>query len=217
MLDGYPAGAGPVVIDDRMLFSGEKPQLSVYNPRMLNPTEIRPILKQWIAKAMSHEEGDVFIEELCFIDKARRADLVHANGKLTAFEIKSHADTLVRWGGQQEAYMACFDEVWLCCHSKHLVKALESSFPHVGVLVVDDFSGMAMIRKAKPNKLQDKFHLTGFLWRSELDVLASQNGVPTKSRDLIKEVRRQLSDALPMSMIRSHVLASLKKRYRSLQ
>jgi len=66
---------------------------------MLNPTEIRPILKQWVAKAMSHEESDVFIEELCFIDKARRADLVHANGKLTAFEIKSHADTLARWEG----------------------------------------------------------------------------------------------------------------------
>ena len=40
-------------------FSREKPQLSVYNPRMLNPTEIRPILKQWVAKAMPHEENDV--------------------------------------------------------------------------------------------------------------------------------------------------------------
>ncbi|MGF6167076.1 hypothetical protein M2426_000649 [Pseudomonas moraviensis] len=188
--------------------------MSVYNPRMLNPTEIRPILKQWVAKAMSYEESDVFIEELCFIDKARRADLVHANGKLSAFEIKSHADTLARWEGQQQAYMTCFDEVWLCCHSKHLVKALESCLPHVGVLVVDDYSGMAMIRKAKPNKLQDKFHLTGFLWRSELDALANQHGVPTKSRDLIKEVRRQLSDALPMDVIRSHVLVSLKQRYR---
>jgi hypothetical protein len=181
---------------------------------MLNPTEIRPILKQWVAKAMPHEESDVFIEELCFIDKARRADLVHANGKLTAFEIKSYADTLTRWEGQQAAYMACFDEVWLCCHSKHLVKALKTCLPHVGVLVVDDYSGMAMIRKARPNKFQDKFHLTGFLWRNELDALANQHGVPTKSRDLIKEVRRQLSDALPISEIRSHVLACLKQRYR---
>lgn len=163
---------------------------------------------------MRHEGSDVFIEELCFIDKARRADLVHANGKLTAFEIKSHADTLARWEGQQEAYMACFDEVWLCCHSKHLVKALESCLPHVGVLVVDDYSGMAMIRKAKPNKFQDKFHLTGFLWRNELDELACQHGLTTKSRDLIKEVRRQLSDALPIGEIRSHVLACLKQRYR---
>jgi hypothetical protein len=52
------------------------------------------------------------------------------------------------------------------------------------------------------------------LWRSELDALANQHGVPTKSRDLIKEVRRQLSDALPMDVIRSHVLVSLKQRYR---
>jgi hypothetical protein len=47
-----------------------------------------------------------------------------------------------------------------------------------------------------------------------LDALANQHGVPTKSRDLIKEVRRQLSDALPISEIRSHVLACLKQRYR---
>jgi hypothetical protein len=73
---------------------------------------------------------------------------------------------------------------------------------------------MAMIRKAKPNKFQDKFHLTGFLWRNELDALAKKYGVATKARDLIKEVRRQISDALPINEIRSHVLACLKQRYR---
>lgn len=180
---------------------------------MLNPNEIRPILKHWITKVMPHEDSDVFIEELCFIDKARRADLVHANGKLTAFEIKSHADTLTRWEGQQEAYLACFDEVWLCCHSKHLIKALESSLPHIGLLVVDDFSGLAMIRRAKPNKYQSKFHLTGFLWRDELDELALEHGVAIKSRDLIKEVRHKISDALQLPAIRTHVLTCLKRRY----
>ena len=180
---------------------------------MLNPDEIRPLLKQWVIKVMPHEPGDVFIEELCFIDKARRADLVHANGKLTAFEIKSHADTLLRWSGQQDAYLACFDEVWLCCHSRHLIKALETSSPNVGILVVDDFSGMAMIRKAKPNNKQEKFHLTGFLWREELDALARLNGIHVKSKELIKAVRLVLSDALQLEDIRNHVLTVLKQRY----
>nr|WP_314616881.1 sce7726 family protein [uncultured Pseudomonas sp.] len=180
---------------------------------MLNPDEIRPLLKQWVTKVMSHEPGDVFIEELCFIDKARRADLVHANGRLTAFEIKSHADTLLRWTGQQDAYLACFDEVWLCCHSRHLVKALEVSAANVGILVVDDFSGMAMVRKAKANRKQEKFHLTGFLWRDELDRLARAHGVQVKSRDLIKTVRQAVSDALSLEQIREFVLSILKRRY----
>ncbi|WP_176517964.1 sce7726 family protein [Pseudomonas faucium] len=180
---------------------------------MLNPDEIRPLLKQWVTKVMSHEPGDVFIEELCFIDKARRADLVHANGRLTAFEIKSHADTLLRWAGQQDAYLACFDEVWLCCHSRHLVKALEVSAANVGILVVDDFSGMAMVRKAKANRKQEKFHLTGFLWRDELDRLARAHGVQVKSRDLIKTVRQAVSDALSLEQIREFVLSILKRRY----
>lgn len=184
-----------------------------YNRFMLNPTEIRPILKQWITRVMPHDAQDVFIEELCFIDKARRADLVHANGKLSAFEIKSHADTLSRWSGQQEAYLACFDEVWLCCHSKHLIKALEMSVPTIGILVVDDYSGIAMVRSARSNRSQDKFHLTGFLWREELDSLAKNSGVNIRSRDLIKDVRHKISDALPLVDIRSCVLQSLKKRY----
>lgn len=184
-----------------------------YNRRMLNPDEIRPLLKQWVTKVMPHEPGDVFIEELCFIDKARRADLVHANGKLSAFEIKSHADTLMRWAGQQDAYLACFDEVWLCCHSRHVAKALELSISNVGILVVDDFSGMAMLRKAKANKKQEKFHLTGFLWRDDLDRLARMHGIGVKSRDLIKTVRQAVADALSLDEIRSFVLAVLKQRY----
>jgi hypothetical protein len=180
---------------------------------MLNPDEIRPLLKQWVTKVMPHESDDVFIEELCFVDKTRRADLVHANGKLSAFEIKSQADTLIRWAGQQEAYLACFDEVWLCCHSRHLVKALEISASNVGILVFDDFSGMAMVRKAKSNKRQEKFHLTGFLWREDLDKLARDHGITVRSKDLIKTVRRLVSDALPLEVIRAFVLSVLKRRY----
>lgn len=185
----------------------------VYNRRMLNPDEIRPLLKQWVTKVMTHEPGDVFIEELCFIDKARRADLVHANGKLSAFEIKSHADSLMRWVGQQDAYLACFDEVWLCCHSRHLVKALDLSAANVGILVVDDYSGLAMVRKAKASTRQEKIHLTGFLWREELDRLARMYGVAIKSRDLIKTVRQAVSDALSLEDIRDFVLVVLKQRY----
>lgn len=78
---------------------------------MMTPNEINALLRQWIARSLPHGDGDALIDELCFVDKARRADVVHANGKLSAFEIISHADTLQRWTGHQDAYLSCFDEV----------------------------------------------------------------------------------------------------------
>jgi hypothetical protein len=90
---------------------------------------------------------------------------------------------------------------------------VELSASNVGILVFDDFSGMAMVRKAKSNRKQEKFHLTGFLWRDELDVLAREHGLSVRNKDLIKTVRQLVSDALPLDVIRDSVLTVLKQRY----
>ena len=70
-----------------------------------------------------------------------------------------------------------------------------------------------MVRSAKSNRSQDKFHLTGFLWRDELDSLAKSSGVNVRGKDLIKDVRHKVSDALPLVEIRACVLRALKSRY----
>ncbi|ENM1144040.1 sce7726 family protein [Pseudomonas aeruginosa] len=163
---------------------------------------------------LPHDVRDVFIDELCFIDKTRRADVVHANGKLSAFEIKSSADNLARWEGQQEAYLKCFDEVWLCCHSKHLQKSFDLTDRNVGLIVVDDYASVAAIRHPRQNKKVDPFHLTGFLWREDIDSLAKEYGVEIRKSALIKEARQIVSDALNIDIIKSYVLAVLKERYR---
>ncbi|MFC6694188.1 sce7726 family protein [Pseudomonas lini] len=188
---------------------GEK----LYSCAMHNPDHIRELLKKWVAKTMPHGEGDVFIGELCFINKARRADLVHANGQLTAFEIKSASDSLSRWEGQQDAYLSCFDQVWLCCHSKHIEKAFGVTHRSVGILVVDDLGSIAVVRKATHNKLRDKFTLTGLLWRSELDEICKEFQLETKSTMRIKEVRLEVTEALEWELIRDKVLSRLKVRY----
>lgn len=180
---------------------------------MKSTDDIRFLLKNWIVRTLPHDEIDVLIDELCFIDKSRRADVVHANGKLAAFEIKSSADTLARWDGQQEAYLTCFDEVWLCCHSKHVVKALTITSASVGVIVVDDYSGLAVIRPAKLNSKINPFNLTGFLWRNELDGIAKDKRIEIRRGALIKEARQRLAGALSVDEIRPYVLAALKARY----
>lgn len=180
---------------------------------MMTPNEIKKLLRDWIVKSLPHREGDSLIDELCFIDKSRRADVVHANGKLSAFEIKSHADTLQRWSGQQDAYLSCFDEVWLCCHSKHLLKALDITYQDVGIILVDDIGGVAIVRRAKPNKNVDPYHLTGFLWREQLDFFAKENGIKISGKMRIKDVRRKLCNEIPQESLRNFVLAILKGRY----
>jgi hypothetical protein len=184
---------------------------------MHNPDHIRELLKTWVAKTMPHAEDDVFIGELCFINKARRADLVHANGQLTAFEIKSAADSLSRWAGQQDAYLSCFDQVWLCCHSKHVEKAFGLTHRSVGILVVDDLGSIAVVRRAIQNNLRDKFILTGLLWRSELDDLCREYDLQTRSVMRIKEVRLEVAEALDWELIRDRVLSRLKIRYSTSQ
>lgn len=180
---------------------------------MMTPNEIKTLLREWIVRSLPHGDGDALIDELCFVDKTRRADVVHANGKLSAFEIKSHADTLQRWSGQQEAYLSCFDEVWLCCHSKHLVKALGVTHSDVGIILVDDIGGVAIVRRAKLNKQVSSYNLTGFLWRDQLDIFAKECGMKINSKMRIKDVRRQVSDEIPQGILRNFVLSVLKERY----
>lgn len=180
---------------------------------MHNPDHIRELLKTWVAKTMPHAGDDVFIGELCFVNKARRADLVHANGQLTAFEIKSAADTLTRWVGQQDAYLSCFDQVWLCCHSRHVEKAFQITCKSVGMLVVDDLGSIAVVRPAAHNNRRDKFVLSGLLWRAELDDICKKHGVQARSSMRIKEVRLQVAEALDWDTIRDEVLNRLKVRY----
>ncbi|MFK7088054.1 sce7726 family protein [Chromobacterium violaceum] len=182
---------------------------------MISPDQIRLQLRQWVTNNHTHHESDVLIDELCFVEKRNRADLVHANGKLTAYEIKSAADSMQRWPSQHEAYLRVFDTVWLCCHNKHIFKALELSHPKIGLMVLDDQGGMAVMREARQNKLVDAYDLTGFLWREELDALCHEQNLPIQRKEKIREVRRRVADTLPLSIIRNKVLESLKLRYGS--
>jgi hypothetical protein len=162
---------------------------------MQSPETIRQLLRSWVAHAMTHLPGDVLIDELCIVDKTCRADLVHANGRLCGFEVKSESDTFKRWPQQMEAYLRVFDEVWLCCHRKHAVRALGESHPSVGILIVDEFSSIAVLRPARENKS------------------VMPQGLPVLRRERIREARHRVAKAVPLDALRSQVLDRLKVRY----
>lgn len=177
------------------------------------PQIIKNQVKEWLAVHRGHGVSDVFIEELCIVDKSNRADLVHANGSLLGFEIKSANDTLARWEKQCVAYAMVFDEVWLCCHARHVQKAFEVSAPYVGLMGVDDHGGLIVLRHAKVNKHVDVHAVSGLLWRSEIDSLLHRHGLAVDRKEKIGAARTRCCANLPPSIIRAEVLLRLKQRY----
>lgn len=187
---------------------------------MLSPVDIRLNLREWVECRMGLSPTDVLIDELGFVNRAKdkapdytyRADLALANGRLVGFEIKSGADTLKRWPDQSQAYLRVFDEVWLCTHGKHLEKAMAITPKQAGVLLVDDYGALAIVREAKKSKDVDAYDLSGLLWKEELLDLCVLSQIETKSRDTKSVLRLKVSEKLDLDSIRSYVLGRLKVR-----
>ncbi|WP_250492562.1 sce7726 family protein [Caballeronia sp. GAWG1-1] len=180
---------------------------------MHTPQTIRSLLRDWIIRTKEHKVSDVFINELCIVDKTCRVDLVHANGRFIGFEVKSEADTLKRWPQQMDAYLRIFDEVWLCCHRKHALRGAETSDPAVGIIIIDELSSLAILRPAQYNKKVNPLALAGLLWRKELDQLCSLYGMPVIRRQLIQDVRYLVADKVPVDALKAFVLQRVKERY----
>lgn len=180
---------------------------------MTSALQIKSTLRQWLTNHRGHKPNDVFIEELCIFEKKNRADLVHANGALLGFEIKSAKDTLARWNAQHAAYQMVFDEVWLCCHSKHVVAALQYEDKTTGIMAIDDFGGLAVLREAKINNKIDPYQLACLLWRCELESLCSRSGIGFKRRDRVEVLRDFCAKNVSLEDLKAEVLARLKARH----
>lgn len=188
--------------------------------KTLGPVDIRLALRCWVKEKFKTNQNDILIDELGFsnkdpnssVDSSFRADLALANGRLVGFEIKSEKDSLKRWVSQMTAYLNVFDEVWLCVHGKHLESALTITPKSIGVIVVDNFESLTLVRVAKNQTFNNAYDLSGLLWRDELDALAKFHGIIIKSRATKNEVREILAKSLGIELIRAFVLQQLKIR-----
>jgi hypothetical protein len=187
---------------------------------VFGPDDIRKNLRLWVQAHMKPNPTDVLIDELGFSnstaakapDKTFRADLALANGRLVGFEIKSGNDSLRRWPTQCEAYFRVFDEIWLCTHGNHLEKALPITPSEAGIIIADDFGGMAVLRKASTHKRVSVYDLTGFLWREELEALCQRHDLTFKKRDTKPVLREIVSSSIPAGAVREFVLRCIKLR-----
>lgn len=177
----------------------------------MNEQAIKTLIQAKLASA-AHGQGAAFISEL-FIDAfARRADLVMANGKLSAFEIKSERDTLDRLDGQLETYLRLFEQVTIVCAMRHL-SGVESKAPEgVGIWALSEDGAVKVIRKAKTKKQNSHESWLSFLPVDELRLLLAQHRLQrTGDRDIL--VTR--ATAIHIKSVRQHVLDYFKNRRES--
>lgn len=170
--------------------------------------EIRSLLTEKLA-ASPHGRGASFVSELFIDGFSRRADLVMANGKLAAFEIKSDRDTLDRLDGQLQTYLRLFERVTIVCAQRHLAGVEARAQEVVGIWTLNEDGTFKVVRRASSLRQNSRSSWLSFLPVAELRALMVAHGlVQTGTRDVL-ECR---AEGISTSAIRSHVLAYFKTR-----
>ncbi|KGS05894.1 sce7726 family protein [Burkholderia pseudomallei] len=159
----------------------------------------------------------VLINEMVVANWSRRADLAVANGRLTAFEIKSDLDTLSRLDGQVETYLQRFDKVVIVTTEKFFREVLLRTPERVGVWVLTQAETQHgyRVRTARPGRATDVKRteaLCGFLLQTELSSFLRSQGFAIEA-DRSRTTLTNLAGHVPTSRLRGFVLEAIKKRY----
>lgn len=155
---------------------------------------------------------DVLIHEMVVGDYERRADIVVANGHLTAFELKSEADTLDRVTGQVEAYRRHLEKVFVVVDKK-FKRTIRAAIPSsVGIWVVDN--GRIKEGRKAQRRLLTKEAALSLLHVNDLKTLLRENGIAPQNRrsGLIAQATK-----LPISLLRDSARRAVKARYSAKQ
>lgn len=150
-----------------------------------------------------------FISEMFLNNFSRRADLVMANGKLCAFEIKSSLDSLDRLEGQLETYQRFFEQVTVVCATKHLVGVEAGTHSDVGIWSVSHDGQLSVTRRAKTRQILSKQTWLSFLPVDELRAFLREGKTRSTGNrsDLLLG-----ADQASLIRIRAYVLSFLKRR-----
>lgn len=162
-----------------------------------------------VLEASPEEFGASFIAEMFIGSFSRRADLIVANGKLSAYEIKGPRDSLERLQGQLSTYLQHFEQVTIVCASRHVEEVVRQVPACVGVFSVADSGQISIVRRAATQMITRKETWLSFLPVDEIRQLLRSHGVKsTGARGALV----QAADRVPLSAMRDYVLAYLKRR-----
>jgi hypothetical protein len=157
----------------------------------------------------------VLINEMVVANWSRRADLVVANGKLHAFEIKSDLDSLRRLEGQLETYLNRFDKVTVVSTPKFIPIIKECADPRVEIWCAtggEQGVRISVARRGTSAIVTNKRVLSGYLLKGELVSLLNKQG-HTVGVDMPRNELEALAESLSIKCLRAFVLVALKQRY----
>ena len=163
-----------------------------------------------------HLERGLVIGELPVAGWSRRADLVLANGRLIAFEIKSDADRTTRLEAQISAYRKSLEGVVVVTSERHASAVLRMADEECGIMLFVEENGRARfetLRKPVVRLLNADAALS-LMNAPDLIRLLRALGMPLPKhgdRYSLERVARELS----LASLRGAAIESLKRRYKS--
>lgn len=174
----------------------------------MTEAEIRRVLITYLS-ASTAGDGAAFISEMFVNGFSRRADLIMANGKLAAFEIKSERDTLDRLSGQLSTYSDFFEQVTVVCAQKHLPHVRVIADKRIGIWSISADGRISVVRDSKTTALPSLNHWLSFLPVDELRHLLKAHGNSTQGN---RENLVSSASNIAARTVRSFVLDYLKRR-----
>jgi hypothetical protein len=183
---------------------------------VLNEGDIKAAVIDKLFSAEALKDA-VLINEMVVANWSRRADLVVANGKLHAFEIKSDLDSLRRLEGQLETYLHRFDKVTVVSTPKFVPLIKERTDLRVEIWCAAECEqgvGITVARRGIGSNVTNKRILCAYLLKVELVSLLSKQG-HAASIEMPRNELEFLAEGLSIKCLRAFVLEALKRRYRA--
>ncbi|MFK8251970.1 sce7726 family protein [Ancylobacter terrae] len=181
---------------------------------MLREPHIKAAVIDALFKEGFVDDDAVLISELPVAGWSRRADLVLANGRLIAFEIKSQADSLQRLEAQVKAYQGVMEGVTVVADPRHAHEILKAADSTVGVFQIeagsDGAAQITLLRKPHIRPLSLEASIKHML-AADLKRLVRANGEPATTSD--RHSLEILARNLPVLNVRKAAIAALKQRY----
>ncbi|MGE0750378.1 MAG: sce7726 family protein [Variibacter sp.] len=161
----------------------------------------------------SHVDSDsVLVSEMVVDNWSRRADLVLANGKLWAFEIKSESDKLARLPGQLASFAYHFEK-FVVVVAARFEEPVRKMIPEGVGLWVEERPGVLVERVRPRTMAMAKEASIALMTAVELRSLLACNGV-ANLKDVPRLRLEELARDLPISDLANAARNAIKRRHR---
>ncbi|WP_159877332.1 sce7726 family protein [Aquitalea denitrificans] len=183
---------------------------------MLRDHEIRAELKARLSSIHASEPDTLIVDELGICQGLARADIAVVNGEISAFEIKSDADTLARLQTQIQYYSKICDRASIVVGHRH-VDAAKMLIPSWWGLWIAKKQGdnirLKQLRKGRINNQVEPYALAQLLWKEEtfslLEKYHAAKGIKSKPK---KDLWVRLTKTIDLDTLKEEVRATLRAR-----